>query len=71
MMGISTMPSTITDEESAVKKALAERIGEQRFRIWFKDSTKFTITDGYLKIDVPNLFIASWIESHFILLRDL
>ncbi len=63
--GIQTMQSTVTDEVSAVNKALAERIGQQKFRIWFKDSTRFTFTDGYLKIDVPNLFISSWIESHF------
>ena len=24
-----------------------------------------TLTDGYLKVGVPNLFIASWIENHF------
>ena len=59
------MQSTITDEISAVNEALAERIGSQKFRIWFKNSTKMTLADGYLKIGVPNLFIASWIENHF------
>ncbi|MDD5326563.1 MAG: chromosomal replication initiator protein DnaA [Phycisphaerae bacterium] len=59
------MQSTITDETSAVSEALAEKVGPQKFRIWFKNSTKLTLTDGYLKIGVPNLFIASWIESHF------
>ncbi len=59
------MQGTITDEISAVNEALAEKVGPQKFRIWFKNSTKLTLTDSYLKIDVPNLFIASWIENHF------
>ncbi|MHC4573573.1 MAG: chromosomal replication initiator protein DnaA [Planctomycetota bacterium] len=43
-----------------------ERVGPQKHRIWFKNSTKLTLSDGYLKIGVPNLFIASWIENHFL-----
>lgn len=53
------------DEAGAVSQALAEKVGPQKFSIWFKNSTKLTLTDGYLKIGVPNLFIASWIENHF------
>jgi chromosomal replication initiator protein len=59
------MPGTFTDEVSAVSEALAARVGTQKFRIWFGNLTKFTLGDGYLKISVPNLFIAKWIESHF------
>ncbi len=59
------MQSTIMDGTSAVNEALAERVGPQKFSIWFKNSTKLTLTDRYLKIGVPNLFIASWIENHF------
>ena len=59
------MSSIITDETSAVNEALAEKVGPQKFSIWFKNSTKLTLTDRYLKIGVPNLFIASWIENHF------
>ena len=67
------MQGTITEEPSRtaasqisdVNEALAERVGQQKYRIWFKNSTRLTLTDGYLKIGVPNLFIASWIENHF------
>jgi len=59
------MQSAITDEISAINEVLAEKVGQQKFRIWFKNSTKLTLADGYLKIGVPNLFIASWIENHF------
>ena len=68
------MQGTITDETarvagshvSGVNEALAERIGSQKYRIWFKNSTKFSLTAGYLKVGVPNLFIAGWIENHFL-----
>ncbi len=68
------MQRTITDESSgatdtqlrAIGESLAERLGQQKFRIWFKNSTKLTLTGEYLKVGVPNLFIASWIENHFL-----
>ena len=67
------MQSTITDENAriagsqidAISSALAEKVGAQKYRIWFKNSTKLTLAGGYLKVDVPNLFIANWIENHF------
>jgi len=59
------MQGTITDETSAINEAIAEKVGPQKFRIWFKNSTRLTLTDAYLKVGVPNLFIASWIENHF------
>jgi chromosomal replication initiator protein len=51
---------------NTINEALAERVGPQKFRIWFKNSTKLTLTGEYLKVGVPNLFIASWIENHFL-----
>ena len=68
-----SMQGTITDEGcrttgaqiDAINEALAEKVGPQKYRIWFKNSTRLTLTNGYLKVGVPNLFIASWIENHF------
>ncbi|MHC4911762.1 MAG: DnaA ATPase domain-containing protein, partial [Planctomycetota bacterium] len=59
------MQSTVTDEASAINDAIAENVGPQKFRIWFRNATRLTLTEGYLKVGVPNLFIASWIENHF------
>ena len=42
----------------AVNQAVAEKIGSQKYKIWFKNSTQMEMADGYLKIGVPNLFIA-------------
>jgi chromosomal replication initiator protein len=62
------MQAAVKDERNVVNsisQVLAERIGAQKHRIWFENSTKFAIDDDYLKIGVPNLFIANWIENHF------
>jgi chromosomal replication initiator protein len=45
---------------------LAERIGSQRFRIWFQSCAQFSLGDGCLRIGVPNPFLAGWLESHFL-----
>ncbi len=67
MQGIITddKPRSAETQISAINEALAKKIGPQKFRIWFSNSTRFTLTEGYLKVGVPNLFIASWIENHF------
>ncbi len=71
------MQGTIMDEGSrtagpgaeAIAEALAGRIGPQKYKIWFQSCARFTLCDGYLKIGVPNPFMANWLESHF--LRDI
>ncbi len=50
----------------AINEALANKVGQQKYRIWFKNSTKLSLAGGYLKVGVPNLFIANWIENHFL-----
>ncbi len=48
-----------------INDAIAHRVGKQRFKIWFNNSTRLKIEDHYLKVGVPNLFIGGWIENHF------
>jgi chromosomal replication initiator protein len=58
-----------SDTESqirAINEALADKVGQQKYRIWFKNSTKLSLAGGYLKVGVPNLFISNWIENHFL-----
>ncbi|MHC4637459.1 MAG: chromosomal replication initiator protein DnaA [Planctomycetota bacterium] len=59
------MQGTFTEEITAINETLAEKIGPQKYRIWFKNSVRMSLAEGYLKVGVPNLFIASWIENHF------
>ena len=53
------------DAVSQFENSIAERVGPQRYKVWFKNVTTFTFADGFLKVGVPNLFIGSWIENHF------
>ena len=61
---IKQTPSSC-DQTAVITQHLAENIGHQKFGIWFKSSTKFTLTNNYLNIAAANLFIAGWLEKHF------
>ncbi len=63
--GADTRPAP-ADAAGAIAQALAERIGQDKYRIWFLNSTRFACMEGYLKIGVPNLFMAKWLENHFL-----
>ena len=68
VQGVGVVQRAVVDVDGAISdinEVLAGNIGPQKYRIWFKNSTKMTFADGYLKVGVPNLFIASWIENHF------
>ena len=55
-----------SDTINAINKRISEKVGPQKYRIWFKSSTRMSISGDYLKVGVPNVFIGSWIENHFI-----
>ena len=61
-----TCRSEAESQIRAINEALANKVGQQKYRIWFKNSTKLSLAGGYLKVGVPNLFIANWIENHFL-----
>jgi chromosomal replication initiator protein len=53
------------DAISRLENSIAEKLGPQRYKVWFKNATRFTFANGYLRVGVPNLFIGGWIENHF------
>jgi len=50
---------------SAVRCALADRVGSERFELWFGTSTRLEFDDDTLVIGVPNNFFLDWIRSNF------
>lgn len=54
-----------TDTISQIQEGIARRLGPQRYKTWFKNSTQITIVDRHLKVSVANAFICGWIERHF------
>jgi len=57
--------STCTELVDKINEVLAQKVGQQRYKIWFKNSTRLIMEDNYVKVGVPNLFIGGWIENHF------
>ena len=45
--------------------AIAQRVGQQRFHVWFDNSTKLDLKQDALEIAVPNDFISEWIGRNF------
>jgi len=50
---------------SAMRAALADRVGTSRYELWFGDSTRFEVDGDTLKIGVPSDFYRQWIRSNF------
>src|SRR6187549_1647265 len=45
--------------------AIAQRVGQQRFHVWFNNSTRLDLRADSLEIAVPNDFISEWIGKNF------
>jgi chromosomal replication initiator protein len=45
--------------------AIAQRVGQQRFHVWFNNSTRLDLKQDGLDIAVPNDFISEWIGTHY------
>jgi chromosomal replication initiator protein len=50
---------------SRLADAIAQRVGQQRFNVWFNNSTRLELKQEGLEVAVPNDFISEWIATHF------
>ena len=53
------------DSSSMVGARIAEKVGPQRFNVWFRNATEFSVTGDCLRVSTPNHFVGEWIERHF------
>jgi chromosomal replication initiator protein len=51
--------------ESTLRAAMAERLGEGRFGLWFGEGVRLGVADDTLEVGVPNAFFREWIQGHF------
>jgi chromosomal replication initiator protein len=51
---------------ASLGQAIAQRIGEPRYNLWFARKTKFTWEDDLLVVGVPNHFYQEWLQNTFI-----
>ncbi|MCE9603551.1 MAG: hypothetical protein K8U03_01460 [Planctomycetia bacterium] len=58
---------TIDDKEivSALRHALAERVGAERYDMWFASSTGFRIDGDRLIVSTANTFLQDWLRNNF------
>ncbi len=51
--------------ETTLRAALAERVGESRFGLWFGEGVRLGLVEDSLEVGVPNTFFRDWIQGHF------
>lgn len=58
---------SIDDKEivSALRHALAERVGAERYDMWFASSTGFRIDADRLVVSTANTFLQDWLRNNF------
>ncbi len=44
---------------------LANKIGPQRYKVWFANLAKVELTDSTVAVTVPNNFVGNWIQKHY------
>ena len=51
--------------ETTLRAAVAERLGESRYGLWFGEGVRLGVLDDSLEVGVPNAFFRDWIQGHF------
>lgn len=54
-----------TEIVSALQLALADKVGQERFQLWFGASTRLDYDDEALTVSVPNQFFQEWLRANF------
>ena len=54
-----------TDIVSTLRLLLAERIGQERFGLWFGATTRMEVDRGVLSVAVPDRFTLDWLRKGF------
>ncbi|RUL83666.1 chromosomal replication initiator protein DnaA [Tautonia sociabilis] len=52
--------------EPALRAAVAERVGESRFGLWFGDGVRLGVDGDALTVGVPNRFFRDWIRGKYV-----
>ncbi len=53
------------DIVSALRQALADRIGQQRFEMWFGSACRFELNGTLLVVYTPTAFFQQWLAANF------
>ena len=50
---------------SAIRRAVAERVGAERYDLWFASTCDFEVRGDRLAVVVPNTFLQDWLRTNF------
>ncbi len=59
------MPIRELAAAAELARALARRIGEPRYKLWFERHTRFSLDDDGLTVGVPNRHFEEWLQKTF------
>ncbi len=59
------MDSAVAEKVCAIREKVADRIGANRFRTWFGESTGFRLDGQQLDVTVANTFVGNWISNNY------
>ncbi|HEX5446147.1 MAG TPA: chromosomal replication initiator protein DnaA, partial [Pirellulales bacterium] len=54
-----------TEIVSALQLSLADKVGQERFELWFGANTRLDFDDDALTVRVPNQFFQEWLRANF------
>ncbi len=54
-----------TEIVSALQTALADRVGKERYELWFGANARIALEADALRVCVPNRFYQDWLRTHF------
>lgn len=50
---------------SALQEVLADKVGKERFELWFGANTQLRLAEGTLTVSSPTKFVQSWLQANF------
>jgi chromosomal replication initiator protein len=56
---------TAAVQEAQLREAVASRLGQARYGLWFGEGVRLGVDGDALEVGVPNAFFREWIQSHF------
>ncbi len=57
--------TTTHDVVASLGHAIAQRIGEARYRLWFANNVRLQVNEGRLQVGFPNRFFQDWLQTTY------
>ncbi len=57
--------ATSSTIENQLRAAVAKRVGESKFGLWFGEGVRLGVDGDSLEVAVPNSFFREWIQGHY------